>query len=76
MSIAEDIKAEFDKGKVDIRKELPKLMSDLGVNTSDEHEVFHAVLTWLVKALAASSPVAETVVTEAQKIAPEIAKEV
>lgn len=33
----------------DIRDEFPKLMAALGVNTSNEHQVFHSTLIWLVR---------------------------
>jgi len=52
-SILDDIKAEADKAKVDLRKDAPELLAKLGVNTEDEHEVFHACILFLVKAVEA-----------------------
>lgn len=57
-SILDSIKAEAEKldaegKKFDVRKAVPELLSALGVNTSDEHEVFHAILTFLIKAAEA-----------------------
>lgn len=46
----------FDAEKVDIREQLPALMSKLGVNTSDDHGVFHAVLTLLITLLEEYGP--------------------
>ena len=63
-NIIDSIRAEAEKldgeaRKFDIRKALPDLLDKLGVNTADEHEVFHAVLTFLVKA-AEAGVIAET----------------
>lgn len=57
-NILDSIKAEAEKldaegQKFDVRKAVPELLAKLGVNTSDEHEVFHAVLTFLIKAAQA-----------------------
>jgi len=57
-NLIDAIKAEAEKldaegRKFDVRKALPDLLDKLGVNTADEHEVFHAVLTFLVKAAEA-----------------------
>lgn len=55
-----DVKAEavtlFDKAKVDMREELPGLMSKLGVNLSDDHGTIHAVLVLLVQLLEKYGP--------------------
>ncbi len=58
MSIANDIKADIAKGEGDLRKANAELMGALGVNTNDEHAVFHAVLMYLLK-VAESAIVAE-----------------
>jgi hypothetical protein len=50
-SIIDSIKADADKAKVDLRTEVPELLAKLGINTEDEHEIFHGVLTFLVKAV-------------------------
>lgn len=57
-AITDSIKAEAEKlrgeaRKFDIREAFPDLMAKLGVNTADEHEAIHAVLTFLVKAAEA-----------------------
>lgn len=49
-SIFDSIKAEADAGLVDLRKDAPELLAKLGVNTDDEHQVFHSVLLFLYKA--------------------------
>jgi hypothetical protein len=45
-----------ENGVRDIRRELPKLMADIGVNESDEHQVFHAAIIWIVSELAKLAP--------------------
>lgn len=53
----------------DIRRELPRLMETLGVNTSEEHQVFHATLIWIIGEMAKFAPVgAEAVATEIASI--------
>jgi hypothetical protein len=57
-NIFASIKAEAEKldaegEKFDVRKALPDIIAALGVNQSDEHEIFHALLTFIVKALQA-----------------------
>lgn len=46
----------FDSVKVDIRDELPGLMTKLGINTSDKESVMHAALTLVVQLLAQYGP--------------------
>ena len=51
--------------EADIRRDLPKLVAELGVNESDEHAVFHAAIVWLVSELAKLAPAGvESVVSE------------
>jgi hypothetical protein len=52
MDLINDVEAEAGRVKRDIRAELPKLMDAIGVNTADEHQVFHATLVWLVGELS------------------------
>lgn len=61
MSIAEDIKADVEKGLADLRKDAPGLLAALGVNQENEHAIFHAVLLWAVRAIEAGA-VAEAAV--------------
>lgn len=52
-SIADAIRAEADHAKIDLRKDAADLLAKLGVDTSDEHQVFHAVLLFVLKAVQA-----------------------
>jgi len=72
-SILDSIKAEADKAKVDIRTEFPKLMAALGVNTENEHEVFHGVLIWLAREMAKSAPAVISLAPDVESVATEIA---
>ena len=52
-SIIDSIKADADRGLVDLRRDAPELLAALGVNQENEHAVFHAVLLYLYKAVLA-----------------------
>jgi hypothetical protein len=46
----------FDDVKVDIRDQLPGLVTKLGINTSDKESVLHATLTLVVQLLEQYGP--------------------
>ena len=52
-SIIDSIKSEADKGLVDLRKDAPELLAKLGINTENEHAIFHAAILFLYKAAMA-----------------------
>lgn len=59
-AVEADAKAEavtlFDKARVDLRTEMPALMSKLGINTNDEHGVLHAAVILVIQLLAEFGP--------------------
>jgi hypothetical protein len=50
-SILDSVKNAVSTGEADLRKAAPDLLAKLGVNQSDEKEVVHGVLLYLVNAI-------------------------
>lgn len=51
-----EIKPYLSTVESDIRKQMPGLMAKLGINTADEHGVFHAVLMLVIELLEMYGP--------------------
>ena len=49
--VAEEAQTLLTRAEYDVRKDVPDVLGALGVNTADEHQMFHALLAFVVKGL-------------------------
>jgi hypothetical protein len=52
VNLIHDVENDATSAVRDVRAAFPKLMTELGVNTENEHACLHAVLTWVIGEMA------------------------